>query len=66
MTLKAVNLILKCYMYLVKDLETELKKIMEEKNDAIHSQNFKRVTMHLCISLLDNRDISFGHLLQIL
>ncbi|CAL5004259.1 unnamed protein product [Urochloa decumbens] len=25
----------------VKDLETELKKIMEEKNDAIHSQNFK-------------------------
>ncbi|KAG2581379.1 hypothetical protein PVAP13_6KG030900 [Panicum virgatum] len=26
----------------VKDLETELKKIMEEKNDAIHSQNFKR------------------------
>lgn len=26
----------------VKDLETELQKIMEEKNDAIHSQNFKR------------------------
>ncbi|OEL38616.1 Chaperone protein ClpC4, chloroplastic [Dichanthelium oligosanthes] len=26
----------------VKDLEAELKKIMEEKNDAIHSQNFKR------------------------
>ncbi|RLN05568.1 chaperone protein ClpC4, chloroplastic-like [Panicum miliaceum] len=26
----------------VKDLETELQKIMEEKNDAIHSQDFKR------------------------
>ncbi|CAO2205644.1 unnamed protein product [Urochloa humidicola] len=26
----------------VKDLETELKKIMEEKNDAIRSQDFKR------------------------
>ncbi|RLM61267.1 chaperone protein ClpC4, chloroplastic-like [Panicum miliaceum] len=26
----------------VKDLETEIKKIMEEKNDAIRSQNFKR------------------------
>ncbi|KAG2576489.1 hypothetical protein PVAP13_6NG027383 [Panicum virgatum] len=25
----------------VKDLETEIKKIMEEKNDAIRSQNFK-------------------------
>ena len=41
----------------VKDLETELKKIMEEKTDAIRSQNFKMVTMHLCISLLDKQQI---------
>ena len=30
---------------------------MEEKNDAIRSQNFKMVTMHLCISLLDKQQI---------
>ncbi|KAF8669843.1 hypothetical protein HU200_051017 [Digitaria exilis] len=43
----------------VKDLETEVKKIMEEKNGAIRSQNFKRVkannTHAFC--LLDEQQI---------